>query len=117
MFLYCSQAQSDYTVLLGEHDTLSTSGDEIFVSVSSNNIFTHPLYDASLNLNDIALLRMNNVIMFNENIAPACRPHEDLEDDMTLLNYAGTVSGWGMTGYSTYRIDFILAIYRSIPLS
>ena len=59
----------------------------------SSDIFVHPDYAGNNEMNDIALLRIPQPVVLNENVTPACAPEED--DDVTGLPC--TVSGWGKT--------------------
>ncbi|XP_054157647.1 ovochymase-2-like [Oppia nitens] len=52
----------------------------------------HDDYDSVSQKNDIAVLRLQNPIQYNENIEPVCIPPSDLDDPDGLW-----VSGWGRT--------------------
>ena len=55
-------------------------------------VFQHRHYDSWTTDNDIALLKMERNVMFNDYIQPVCLPNYDVSDG-TLC----TASGWGDT--------------------
>uniref|UniRef100_W5LV75 Peptidase S1 domain-containing protein n=1 Tax=Lepisosteus oculatus TaxID=7918 RepID=W5LV75_LEPOC len=82
---------SQWTVYLGVTDTGSSTNT---VSSKVLQIIRHPNYDSSTNNNDIALMKLNSSVSFNNYIQPVCLA------DTSSSFYNGTscwVTGWGDT--------------------
>lgn len=57
-----------------------------------SRVYNHPKYNPNRLLNDIALLRTKNEILFNEYVQPIALPTADLAEEG---NVVVTISGWG----------------------
>ncbi|XP_017047727.1 trypsin-1-like [Drosophila ficusphila] len=86
------------------------AGPDFFVSLGARNKndgrvykiirdINHPDYNVTTENNDIALLELNETIVFNEKIKPACLATSDVADHETL-----TVSGWGYLKDSSKKL-------------
>lgn len=73
---------------------VDADGDGAGTTLSVVQVVTHPLYRRPATYHDIALLRLNDTIRFDNNQRPAC-----LHTDAADLRGAGDlwVSGWGLT--------------------
>ncbi|XP_068625107.1 transmembrane protease serine 9-like [Battus philenor] len=81
----------DLTVNVGMHDRLSSS----FSVYRIVNGEKHPNFksNAVRDINDIAVLTLDNRLKFSDKVQPICLPSEDMEfNDLAL-----TVAGWGKT--------------------
>lgn len=59
-----------------------------------DEIFKHPDYVSTSKYNDIALLRLDKKVKFNNNIRPAC-----LYNNEKIYARKVTATGWGSIGY------------------
>lgn len=75
-------------VVAGEYDRSVIEGSEQKVGVSQAII--HPNFDSSTYQNDIALLKLNHGLTFNEFVQPIQMPTTD-----TVLSGSCMVAGWG----------------------
>ena len=53
-------------------------------------IFIHEKYDSKKKNNDIAILKLDKNLIFNDNVKPACLP-----DSSVSYDGVGIASGWG----------------------
>lgn len=68
----------------------------------------HPEYTSKLKYNDIALLRLEIEVLFNEYIRPACLP------EFSTINFVATVTGWGQTGPTNPQSTHLLKTELSL---
>lgn len=61
-------------------------------------IIVHPDYVSTSNYNDIALIRMNSPIKFNDQIRPAC-----LYNNNNIQSHKATATGWGSIAYGIIK--------------
>jgi len=80
--------------LLGDYILDRTDDDAQTLQVNIVNIYIHPQFRASSKYYDIALLRLDRNIRFNQYMRPACLP-----DTFNTNTRKVIVSGWGKTGY------------------
>ncbi|XP_068234025.1 trypsin-1-like [Palaemon carinicauda] len=87
-------SESDFLIVLGEHDTslVSETSQTIYRTISSAVI--HENFDFVTMDNDIALLRMSEVVNLEltNAIKPICLPHSTNQYEETVA----IVSGWGL---------------------
>ncbi|KAL0124272.1 hypothetical protein PUN28_006255 [Cardiocondyla obscurior] len=88
---------NDIGVLVGDHD-LSTGADTNASRLYTvSRFYVHPFYrDVSLE-NDIAIVMVNSIINFSEEIGPVCLPFQHQSD-----SFAGSyvdLLGWGTTEF------------------
>uniref|UniRef100_T1J326 Peptidase S1 domain-containing protein n=1 Tax=Strigamia maritima TaxID=126957 RepID=T1J326_STRMM len=88
---HCTRGRSasSLLILLGEHDT-TTSSESKSIKVDVSDIIRHPRYDTVNNNNDIALLRLRQKIRFNHAMKPPCFPKQG-----TQYTGEAVVTGWG----------------------
>ncbi|KAI5646895.1 trypsin domain-containing protein [Phthorimaea operculella] len=81
----------DLTVNVGMHDRLDTT----FQVLRVTNGVKHPSFtsNAVRDINDIAVLTLNQKLQFTEKVRPICLPDES----MNFKNIPLTVAGWGKT--------------------
>ncbi|CAH0625596.1 unnamed protein product [Chrysodeixis includens] len=58
-------------------------------------VVVHPAYDASTFANDIALLRLANVVQITDTVQPVQLPYRSIATH-NFAGFAATVSGWGI---------------------
>lgn len=74
------------SVRLGEHDIENNSPDDAAQEFDVAQVIGHPNYTKTFK-NDIALLRLNGNVRFNERISPVCLPYDsDLIRKQSLTN-------------------------------
>lgn len=71
-------------VLLGEMDYSGENDDAQPVKLNIVERIKHPEYTSRLKYNDIALLQLENDVIFNEYIRPACLPRRPLVGDKLM---------------------------------
>jgi len=76
---------------MGEYDFSSVQEPYAFVERGVNKKIVHPKYNFFTYEYDLALVRLEEPITFQPNIAPICLP----ATDETLVGENGTVTGWG----------------------
>ncbi|KAJ3659997.1 hypothetical protein Zmor_011655 [Zophobas morio] len=95
----CVEGGVQVEINLGVHDTSEVGPDQI--TYITRDILIHPDYsgnDASYLRNDIALLKTEYEIPFNDYIQPIALPNRvDLDDAETFEGHVGRASGWGLT--------------------
>jgi transmembrane serine protease 3 len=75
-------------VVVGAHNIKSS--DKISIAASTYKM--HPSYDHQETINDIAIVKLETPVKFNENIQPACLPQQDEE---VRAGDVAVVAGWG----------------------
>lgn len=90
---HCMDGFSGFHVVAGEHHLMVNEGSEQAMQVE--RAFIHPKYDDDTVNNDIALIKLQRGLNFNDFIQPACIPKKANE----AADYAEgewlTISGWG----------------------
>ena len=96
-FIYTVHANRDETassqvqVIVGDHSLASNDGYEQVFDVAQ--IIMHPQYNIRNRMDhDVALLKLNGQIQYNDQVSPICLPRNDVAD-----GYLCTVTGWGDT--------------------
>lgn len=88
---HCSQGSaSSYTLTLGSHQ--KTGVDDQQRTFSVEKVINHPQYNSATTDYDIALMRLNSDVEFNEYILPACLA-ENIFQGGTMCY----TTGWGAT--------------------
>ncbi|NP_001086316.1 complement C1r L homeolog precursor [Xenopus laevis] len=59
--------------------------------------YMHPNFNRNNYDNDIALIRLKNPVVMNQNVSPICLPSPEDEDDIYQKDRVGYVSGYGKT--------------------
>lgn len=94
--------------LLGELDFSVENDDAQPVRFKIAERIKHPEYTSKLKYNDIALLRLEIEVIFNEYIRPACLP------EFSTINFVATVTGWGQTGPTNPQSTHLLKTELSL---
>ncbi|VVC37364.1 Hypothetical protein CINCED_3A022459 [Cinara cedri] len=88
------------TVHLGDLDlNPNVADDAVPINVPIARILTHEQYNAREYTTDIALLKLNQSVRFNEFIKPICLPILSKMRSRTLEGTAPFVAGWGATSF------------------
>lgn len=66
-----------------------------------DEIIIHPNYVSTSKYNDLALLRLDKTVKFNDHIRPACLYNND-----KIYARKVTATGWGSIGYGNYIIEY-----------
>lgn len=65
-----------------------------------DEIFVHPDYVSTSKYNDIALIRLNKIVKFNNHIRPACLYNKDI-----IYSRKVTATGWGSIEYGNLTFN------------
>lgn len=90
-FLKNSLLVSQIRLRMGEYDFSSVQEPYPFIERGVNKKIVHPKYNFFTYEYDLALVRLEESIVFQPNVAPICLP----ASDETLIGENGTVTGWG----------------------
>jgi len=86
--------------MVGEFDRNATDTNEAIYDIL--DVIIHPEYDRRTVNNDIALLRIESDIRFNDNVQPICLP----ERGTTYAGIEAVVSGWGSQKYGMASVVY-----------
>ena len=68
-------------------------------------IIMHPQYNSQEKMDhDVAILKLNGKLQFNDRVTPICLPRTDVEDE-----YMCIVTGWGETQGT---LHLVLLVFR-----
>lgn len=81
-------------MLLGDLDYATAADDAQPLQVRVAERIQHPDYVGNLKYDDIALLRLDGEVLFNDYIRPACLP------ESSLIAPNPKVTGWGRVDYN-----------------
>jgi len=100
--MHCVQGATNLVVSVGEHnirDNVETIQPQ---TIEVSSVIKRADYSESDVNNDIAILRLETEVVFNNNVVPACLP----TDTRDYTGYSAYVSGWGTTseGGSTSNV-------------
>ncbi|XP_026824502.1 venom serine protease 34 isoform X1 [Ooceraea biroi] len=99
-------------VLVGDHDLTTgadTNASRLYVADEFN---IHPLYNDTSLENDIAVVTVNGIINFSEEVGPACLPFQH-QSDSFAGNYVDLL-GWGTTEFGGMRPDTLQKVMVSV---
>jgi len=88
---HCEQEVRGLVADLGEHNIFDSRDGQ--VSYRAAKWISHPKYDSNNQMNDIALIKLDKDIIFNNKISPVCLP----KGRKPVQNTYGIVTGWGTT--------------------
>ncbi|XP_067896217.1 coagulation factor X-like isoform X7 [Heterodontus francisci] len=88
----CVNQLRSFTVVVGEHNLEVDEGSEQTLNVS--HIHIHSRYSQATFENDLALLRLETPIEFNNYTIPICLPETDFAEFFLMNSEYGAVSGW-----------------------
>lgn len=89
-------------VRLGELNLKKNNDGANPVDLLVDEVFVHPDYVSTSKYNDIALIRMNKPVKFNNHIRPAC-----LHNSNNIYAHKVTATGWGSIAYGN-NLSFFL---------
>lgn len=95
-------------VLLGELDYVRD--DDVAQPIRFNvaERIRHPDYTSKYKYNDIALLRLNETVTFNDYIRPACLP------EFSSIASHAFATGWGRTGSYRPQSEYLQKVELSL---
>ncbi|XP_078088466.1 coagulation factor X-like isoform X3 [Mustelus asterias] len=88
----CVNQLHSFTVIVGEHNLEVNEGSEQIHNVSQ--IYIHSRYSRATFENDIALLKLETPVEFNNYTIPICLPETDFAEFFLMNSEYGAVSGW-----------------------
>ncbi|XP_048396255.1 coagulation factor X-like isoform X2 [Stegostoma tigrinum] len=88
----CVNQLRSFTVVVGEHNLEVNEGTEQIHNVSQIHI--HSRYSPATFENDIALLKLETPIEFNNYTIPICLPETDFAEFFLMNSEYGAISGW-----------------------
>lgn len=92
-------------VRLGDSNLLKTTDDQYAGNFEISENIVHPGYNRASHYNDIALIKLNRLIQFNENVRPLCLP---VNSDPIRNKLIAT--GWGRTSYFSKNSNKLLKV-------
>ncbi|KAK4878093.1 hypothetical protein RN001_010599 [Aquatica leii] len=122
---FCGGSVINYGwVLTAGHCVYGKSGSEMIVVTGTNNLYSggsvysvsqviwHDSYNPSINVNDIALLRIYGKIAYNAKVQPIT-----LSDSTPTSGTSCILSGWGLTSYPSQQLPSYLQHIRLTAIS
>jgi len=107
---HCASRRNHPTIArLGDFNLKVSSDGARPVNYSVVDIFRHPDYKPPAKYNDIALLKLDRRVEFNEFIRPAC-----LYTSNTFDVNKTVATGWGKTDFAEKKSDTLLKVVLSI---
>jgi len=82
-------------VALGEHDIQKDVETKTAQQIMGSAI-VHPQWNRAQTEHDIAIIKLNSAVTFNDNVVPACLPTDKTK---TYAGQSAVVSGWGAEGF------------------
>lgn len=107
-----SLSVSSTAVLLGDHDTSTGTDTSSAIVVRAAEFKPYPYYDLTTQRYDLALIRLQSPVSYNQNIGPACLPIQTANWD--LRGQTVTVMGWGTTSFGGPRSSVLMKTYVNI---
>ncbi|ROT79436.1 prophenoloxidase activating enzyme 2 [Penaeus vannamei] len=90
------------TIRLGTEYLEPTQGAHAYQIFSPEAAVLHPNFDKyQLVYNDIALVRLNRDVVFNEHVRPVCLPPAGIDLEGLLTEQMPVAIGWGRTMYAS----------------
>merc|ERR1719244_2210234 len=101
--MHCVDGATNLIVSLGEHDIEKAIESQTVKKINVAEVIKRSDYTTYNTNNDIAILKLSEDVVFNDNIRPACLP---TDASKTYANQQAVVSGWGTTseGGSTSNV-------------
>ncbi|XP_018398771.1 PREDICTED: venom serine protease 34-like [Cyphomyrmex costatus] len=96
---------STVNILVGDHDLTTGADTNASRLYTIAKFYMHPLYNIQPPQNDIAIVMVNSVISFNEEVGPACLPFQHQFDSFAGSNVV--LLGWGLTNYSQMKSNVL----------
>ncbi|XP_045155861.1 vitamin K-dependent protein C isoform X2 [Echinops telfairi] len=112
---HCLEDAKKLIVRLGEYDLRRRDNWEVDLNIQQ--IFIHPNYTKSTSDNDIALLHLEEPVIFSQAIVPICLPDSGLsERELTQVGQEMVVTGWGFRSETKRNRTSILNFIK-IPMA
>jgi len=100
--VYCRKkigSPKQFLIDVGLHHMYKKEATINHKEIEVEDVITHPDYDYyNLLTNDIAILKLKEDLVFNEDVAPACLPKQD----ESFIGQTGVVTGWGALYHGHY---------------
>ncbi|XP_020282728.1 venom serine protease 34-like [Pseudomyrmex gracilis] len=103
---------SSVGVIVGEHDVTTGAESNATQLYTVFKFVLHPLYNNETLENDIAVIRVNSIISFSEEVGPVCLPFQHQSD-----SFAGNfvdLLGWGTTEFGGAKSDTLQKVTLSV---
>lgn len=91
------QTAGNLNVVVGDHDVSTGSENNSTVVHSIKTLIPHANYNSATGQNDIALIRLNEDIKYNDAVGPVCLPWKFRNNKFE--NEPVTIAGWGATEF------------------
>ncbi|XP_076334873.1 mannan-binding lectin serine protease 1-like isoform X1 [Tachypleus tridentatus] len=102
---------SNARVKLGEYDQYEEEPEELVLPIYDK--ISHPNFDPDTFDNDIGLIKLPNIINFNDYIIPICLGNREQHEEYFFNHQElrmGTVSGWGQLNWKGLQPRFLREI-------
>jgi len=109
--MHCVTDATNLVVALGEHNIRQDIESHRVQGIKVQRVIKRPDYDTSSINNDIALLRLETEVQFNDNVVPACLP---TDKNQQYTNWEAVVSGWGTTSEGGRTSDVLKETTQTI---
>jgi len=109
--MHCVTDATNLVVALGEHNIRQDIESHRVQGIKVQRVIKRPDYDTSSINNDIALLRLETEVQFNDNVIPACLP---TDKNQQYTNWEAVVSGWGTTSEGGRTSDVLKETTQTI---
>lgn len=96
------------------HDIRQFGGTQDF---EVDQIIVHNKFNNSFLTNDIALIKLYQIVVYNNFIQPICLWPQPKADISNVVNQMGTVAGWGMTHQGSLATHLNKATLKVVSLS
>ena len=93
---HCFQSpldKSDFKLVFGTHDLSHKTRDTTTRLIEE--IIIHPYYEEGMSYYDVALVRLDKPLIFNDGISPICIPPEAVQEANHRLHHSVSLAGWG----------------------
>ncbi|XP_058836024.1 brachyurin-like [Topomyia yanbarensis] len=110
---HCVQNALGGTVIIGAHNRINTEPSQQRIAFGSAGIVIHAGYTPTNIRNDIAVVRLNSPIVFNDRVQPARIPAAG--DSRQFAGDTGTVSGFGRTSDASQATSSVV-MFTSNPI-
>ncbi|XP_058457227.1 brachyurin-like [Malaya genurostris] len=110
---HCVQNALGGTAIMGAHNRINTEDTQQRIAFSASGITIHPGYTSTNIRNDIAVVRLDSAIVFNDRVQPARIPASG--DSRTFAGETGTVSGFGRTTDASQATSAVV-MFTSNPI-
>ncbi|XP_035913537.1 brachyurin-like [Anopheles stephensi] len=101
------------TAIIGAHDRSVVEPSQQRIAFSTAGIIAHPGYTPTNIRNDVAVVRLNSPIVFNDRVQPVRLPARS--DSRQFGGFTGTVSGFGRTSDASQATSNVV-MFTSNPV-